>query len=152
MLSSSPKCNQVMKLLSLWILLVSVLAFSSCKKEEDPKPSSAEGKWTYTTPDGKMKVEFELVKTTDGLSVQNSKLTVDGTLAQTVTIPDNVATPTFTTLRFSANDAKLIYGYYILFTNGTISSDFSQIQVTSAEYTFPWGTTKKLSAIVIVRA
>src|SRR6478735_4802768 len=126
-----------MKFLSLCIVLVSVLAFSSCKKDDEGL-SSAEGKWTYTTPDGKIKVEFDLVKTTDGLNVQNPKITVDGTLGETVTIPDKITTPTFTTLRISANDKKLVYGYYIQFTTGTISSDFTQIEVTSAEYTFPW--------------
>jgi len=140
-----------MKLISLCIVLVSVLALGSCKKDDDGL-SSAEGKWTYTTPDGKMKVEFELVKTTDGLNVQNAKLTVDGTLAETVTIPDKITTPTFTTLRISANDVKLVQPYFILFTTGKISTDFTQIEVSDVEYSFPWGTTKRLSAIVIVRA
>src|SRR4051794_13722257 len=132
-----------MKLLPLCIALVSVLAFSSCKKDDD-KLSSAEGKWTYTTPDGKIKVEFELVKTTDGLNVENPKITVDGTLGETVSIPDKIATPTFTTLKISANDKKLVYGYYILFTTGKINSDFTQIEVSDVEYSFPpWPTTKK---------
>jgi len=140
-----------MKLLSLCIVLVSAVAFSSCKKDDDGL-SSAEGKWTYTTPDGKIKVEFDLVKTTDGLNVQNPKITVDGTPGETVSIPDKITTPTFPSLKISANDAKLVQPYYILFTTGKISSDFTQIEVSSAEYTFPWGTIKKLSSIMIVRA
>lgn len=140
-----------MKLISVCLVAV-VFVLCSCKKsDDDPGLSSADGKWAYTTPDAKMSVSFELVKSTNGYKVQNAKLTVDGTVAETVTMPDEVTAPTFATLRFSANDAKLTYPYSLLFANATISSDFKQIAVATGEYTFPWGTTKNLSDIIIRR-
>ncbi len=133
------------------VFILSISILFSCKKD-DPGPSSAEGKWTYTTPDSKMAVDFELVKSVNGYKIQNAKLTVDGVVTEAVVMPDEIPSQSFSALRFSANDAKLIYGYYLLFSSSVIASDFSKIEVASSEYTFPWGTTKKLSAIVIVRS
>jgi len=139
----------------LWVITAAIvgLSFNSCKKDDkDPGFSSAEGKWTYSTPDSKMSITFELAKSANGYKVQNAKLMVDGTAAETVTIPGEIASPAFSTLRFSANDAKLVYDYSLTFNTATINSDFTEIEVSSAEYTFPWGTTNKLSGIIIIRA
>lgn len=135
---------------SIFLAVVLGLIFISCKKD-DPGFSSAEGKWTYTTPDGKMSTTFELVKSASGYTVQNPKLTVEGTVAETVSIPDAIASPTFASLRISANDAKLVQPYRLVFSSATISSDFTKIEVGTVEYTYPWGTLVNVSDIVIIR-
>jgi hypothetical protein len=143
------------RVVGAFAFIVLLFSFSSCKKDKDPGLSSADGTWTYTTPDNKVSITFELVKSSTGATydVKNAKITVDGTVASdTFTQPDNLSAPTFSTLGFNANDAKLIYDYRITFTNATISDDFTKIEVSTAEYTFPWGTSNKLSNIVIVRS
>jgi len=134
------------------VALVFIVLVASCKKDDDPAFSSLEGKWTYTTTDGKINIDFDLVKNTSGnLEVQNSKLKIDGTSAETVSIPSGITSNAITSLRFSANDSKVTYPYYILFTNVKATDDFSKMNVESGEYTFPWGTTKKFTAVVIAR-
>jgi hypothetical protein len=129
----------------------SLMQLSSCSKSSSG-PSSAEGSWTYTTPDGKMKVTFDLVKTSSGsLDIQNQSLTINGTAYNSEKIITGVALPLITSIRINANDAKAVYPYYILFLNGKVSSDFKKIDVPDGEYTYPWGTTNPLKTISIVR-
>ncbi len=64
-----------MKKLFAYSLLVLLI---SCGKD-DPGFSSLTGVWTYTTPDGKIGVDFELVKNGATWTVVNQVIRVDGT-------------------------------------------------------------------------
>jgi len=141
-----------MRTLSIVVCLI-LAGLTSCKDEDDPAFTSAEGKWTYTTPDSKIKIDFEITKNSSGVvnQINGVTLNVDGTAVVPVTITDGVNLPAIASMRFSANDAKLVYPYAITFTQATVSADFTAIAVASAEYTFPWGTTQNLSSITIKR-
>ncbi len=135
--------------------LVTILAcltlLTGCSKSSSG-PSSAEGKWTYTTPDGKIVVTFDLVKTSAGsLDIQNQTMKIDGTTYNAEKQVSGVTLPAIGTMRINANDAKAVYPYYILFTNGSVSSDFKRIDVPDGEDTFPWGITKTLKTVAITR-
>ncbi|MBY0433863.1 MAG: hypothetical protein K2U26_07125 [Cyclobacteriaceae bacterium] len=135
--------------ISTWALIL-VMFCAACKKESGP--SSAEGKWAYTTPDGKIAVTFDLVKNSSGsLDIQNPTMVVDGVSGNAVAQLSGVSLPSITSIRISANDAKLVYPYSITFANGKVSGDFKRIDVPAGEYTFPWGSVKTLTAVAIGR-
>ena len=140
-----------MKLSGLFILISLVALVSGCSKSSSG-PTSAEGKWTYTTSDSKMTVDFELVKTSSGsLDIQNQTMKVNGIQYSTEKQIAGVNLPTIASMRFNANDSKAVYPYYVQFLNGKVSSDFKKIEVPDGEYTYPWGTTVTLKGISIVR-
>jgi hypothetical protein len=131
--------------------LILLLSFANCGKI-DTGPSSAEGAWTYTTPDGKMTVTFDLVKTASGsLEIQHQTMKIDGTTCNAEQQMVGVDLPVIGSIRINANDAKVTYPYYIEFLNTRVSSDFRLINAVTAEYTFPWGTKKSLTSVAIVR-
>jgi hypothetical protein len=131
--------------------LIVLLSFADCSKSSSG-PSTAEGKWTYTTPDSKIVVTFDLVKTSSGsMEIQNQTMKIDGTACESVVQTTGVNLPDIESIRISANDSKVTYPYYIKFLNAKVSSDFKRMDVPSGEYTFPWGTTKTLTSIAIVR-
>jgi len=131
------------------LLLLSIVALLSCK-DDDPKFSSAEGNWTYTTPDGKIGIDFTLVKSGTTWSVTNESITVDGTKGMAAVTFDNINPPTIGFIRINANDTKLTYPYYISFS-GTVSDDFTQIKGPDATYTWPENKTNQLTDITISR-
>lgn len=138
------------------LLVVLVLFVLGCGKD-DPKPqivhTAIDGSWTYTTPDNYLKVTFDLTRISDmELAISNTQIfisDVEGSAAGDVA---DVNLPSIDWLRINANDAALQYGYFILFTNCSVSGDFSRITATDAEYTISKSKTKKLSSVVIVRA
>ena len=133
------------------ILVSIIILVTGCSKSASG-PTSAEGKWTYTTPDGKMKVDFELIKTASGsLDIQNQAMKVDGTSYNSEKQLAGVSLPTIASIRINVNDAKAVYPYYIQFLNGKVSSDFNRIEVPDGEYSFPWGTTVKLKSVSVTR-
>lgn len=131
------------------LLIVGIMAAASCK-DDDPKFTSAEGDWTYTTPDGKIGIDFTLVKNGSTWSVTNESITVDGQKGNAAVQYDNINPPTIGSIRINANDAKLTYSYYILFS-GTVSDDFSEIKGPGATYTWPQNKTNQLTDITISR-
>jgi hypothetical protein len=133
------------RLVSVVGLLLVASFLISCKDDE-PKFTSADGDWVYTTPDSKMTVKFSITTSSGTMAINGTNLVVDGVDTIPVTLESGI-----TSLRFSANDAKLTFPYYIKFTDGVVSSDFTKINVPSAEYTFPYGTTNKLTSITISR-
>ncbi len=140
-----------MRQLSIVLLIIITGLLSHCSKSASG-PSSAEGKWTYTTPDSKVTVTFDLVKTSAGsLDIQNQTIKIDGTVYNAEKQISGVNLPIIGLIRINANDAKAVYPYYIQFTNGSVSGDFRLINVPDTEYTFPWGTTKTLKTISIGR-
>ena len=141
----------VMIRLGLIIVILSTFLIISCSKSSSG-PSSAEGKWTYTTSDGKITVDFELVKTSSGsLDVQNQSIKINGALYNAEKEITGVNLPTIASIRINANDSKAVYPYYILFSNGKVSGDFKRIDIPDGEYTFPWGTTVTMKSVAIVR-
>jgi hypothetical protein len=152
------KMIKMMKIKRVFILITCLcflsLVISSCKDDKDDAPvfTSAEGKWTYTTPDSKIKIDFEVVKSATGLiQINGTALTVDTKTVVPEVQTDGINLPAIASMRFNANDAGLVYPYSITFTQTTVSADFTTMTATTAEYTFPWGTTQKLSALIIKR-
>jgi hypothetical protein len=135
------------------IIIASLLLVAlACSKDKDPAFTSAEGKWKYTTPDGKIAVTFELAKTsTGGLMISSQTIQVDGVAFESANQIDGVSLPTIATIRINANDSKAIYPYNIIFKNGVVNSDFTKIEVPDATYTFPWPTVKALKTVVVER-
>ena len=131
--------------------LVGALIVFACGKESSG-PSSAEGKWAYTTSDGKISVTFELMKSAGGtLELQNPTIKVNGTSGIAAGLMTGVSLPAIGSIRINANDPALTYNYSITFTNGQVSGDFKRIEVPSGSYTYPWGTVVALNAVAIVR-
>lgn len=133
------------------LLLCCVLAFA-CSKDKTPGFTSPEGKWTYTSPDGKMAVTFEVIKTsTTVFDIQNQTMKINDVLAKAEKQVVDFTTTSIGKIRINANDAKAIYPYEIIFNTASISSDFELINVSTATYTYPWGTTITLTNITIKR-
>jgi hypothetical protein len=123
---------------------------AGCSK--DPGLTSPVGNWSYTTPDGKIAVTFEVIKTSDNVfDIKNQTMKLDGTLVNAEKEVVAFTSTTIEKIRINANDSKAIFPYNIVFNNATISSDFKLINVPTATYTYPWGTTLTLSNITIVR-
>lgn len=136
-----------------WIIIASILVVASaCSKDKDPGFTSAEGKWKYTTPDGKVAITFELTKTpTGGLTISSQTIMVDNVSFESAGQIDGVSLPNIATIRINANDSKAVYPYNIIFKDGVVNSDFTKIEAPAATYTFPWPTVKALTAVVIER-
>lgn len=139
-----------MKRIRIAILLLVALA---CSKDKDPGFSSAEGKWKYATPDGKIAVTFELAKTTSGgLTISSQPIIVDGIAFESANQIDGVSLPNIATIRIQANDAKAIYPFDIVFKNSVVNNDFTKIEAPDATYRIPpWQTVKTLKTVVIER-
>jgi hypothetical protein len=136
---------------SCWICASFVVVVMMGCTKSDSGPSSAEGSWTYTTPDAKVAVTFQLVKTASGsLAIQNQTYKLSGTSYESAAVISGVALPAIATIKINANDAKLTYPYYILFTNIKVSSDFKRMDVADGEYSTPTATTS-LKAVTITR-
>ncbi len=130
------------------VLLVGLMF--GCGKD-DPKFSTAEGTWTYTTPDGKIGVDFTLAKSGSTWSVTSPVIRVDGTTYNAEVISSGINPPAIGSIRINANDAKAVYAYNIELKNGTVSGDFSEIKVPGATYTWPHDKTNSLTDISVGR-
>lgn len=70
-----------MRLFKLFIIVISLVGVAGACSKSSSGPTSAEGKWIYTTPDGKITATFELVKASSGsLDVQNQSLKINGSV------------------------------------------------------------------------
>jgi len=123
----------------------------ACSKDDGPKFTSPEGNWTYTTPDGKIAVTFEVIKSGTNFDIKSQTITVDGTLCNAEKEVVNFTSTSVEKIRINANDAKVTYPFNIVFNSGVISDDFKKITVPVATYTFPWGTDVSLADIEITR-
>lgn len=133
------------------ILLVALVALLGSCKDDDPKFSSAEGTWTYTTPDSKIGVEFELKQNGTQWDVINPLIIVDGTRAEAAVVASNVEPPAIGSIRINANDTKITYAYFILFSELEVSGDFKEIKGPGATYTWPYDKTNNLTDVTITR-
>jgi VCBS repeat-containing protein len=133
------------------LCLALIVLLNACKKDDEAKFASAEGNWTYTTSDGKISVDFTLVKSGTTWNVTNPVIRVDGTAGNAEVISSGVNPPAIQSIRINANDAKLTYDYSIEFDNATVNSDFTQITVPGGTYTWPIDKTNNLANITITR-
>jgi hypothetical protein len=132
--------------------IVLILLLNSCSKDDDPKFTSAEGDWTYTTKDKKISVDFTLAKDGTTWSVKNAVIRVDGTAAKNTVVEfDGIVPPSIQYIRINANDIDLVYPYPINFTNATVNSDFTAINVPDATYTWPNDRVNSITDITITR-
>src|SRR5690349_17623382 len=105
----------------LLILCLAVGALIGCKKDDDPTFASAAGNWTYTTPDGKIGIDFTISES-DALPVppplifSNQVIRVEGVAGKAEIQVMGENQPTITSIRINANDSKLTYAYAIEFT------------------------------------
>jgi hypothetical protein len=134
-----------------WISLMSlVVLLGSCGKD-DPGFTSAAGTWTYTTPDGKIGIDFELKQDGTTWSVINEVIHVDGTTYKAAVQASGINPPAIGSIRINANDSKAIYAYFLLTTGGEVSGDFKEIKVPGVTYTWPHNQTNQLTDIVVSR-
>lgn len=130
-----------------------LLLLTACAKDT-PAPSftSADGVWTYKTPDNNISVDFEL-KTTGGVLgiVNPATIKVGGTQGVAAALMSGVALPDIGNIRINANDADLVNNYNITFTTCSVNSTYTQITAVDVSYTYPWGTTNTLSNVTILR-
>lgn len=134
------------------LLFISLVLAAGCHKHADPGFTSAEGRWTYSTPDSKIVVAFDLVKNSSGaIEIKNQTIKVDGTLYQSVSQIAGVTLPSIQRIRINANDAKAVYPYNIDFITGTVSADFKTIAFATATYSWPWGTVNNLTSVSVTR-
>lgn len=133
------------------LFLFCFILLLSCQ-DSDPGFTSPEGKWSYTTPDGKIAVTFDVIKALSGsFDIQNQTLKIDNVSANAEKEVVGFTSTTIEKIRINANDSKAVYPYTIVFNNSTISSDYNQINVPTVTYTYPWGTTSSLTGIIITR-
>lgn len=135
------------------LVVLSMAIVSGCGKDSvGPTYASAEGMWTYTTPDNAISVTFELKVMAGGsLEILNPAIVVGGTPGIAAGQLTGISLPTIGMIRINANDVGLVQPYAITFNTCSVSADFKTIGVLAAEYTYPWGTLKPLTNITIVR-
>lgn len=132
--------------------LIAILSLLFGCGEDEVGFTSLIGSWTYTTPDEKIKVEFDIVGgDPEILAVINQKIFVEGEEGAAAVQTEVVTETTFGRLRINANDANLVRPYNIIFTNLKANADFSLIEVESATYTFPWPDEHELTNVKIMR-
>jgi len=139
-----------MRTLSILSLALMIL-LASCKKDDDPKFSSAEGTWTYTIPEGQVTAQFTIAKSGTSIELKDPVMVVSGVTADAVLVDANVTSTTIGEIMINANDADVDYAYLMTFTDCTVSSDFKEIKVANLEYEWPHGSTKSVQNITITR-
>lgn len=133
------------------LFFLTLVVALSCSKDDGPTFTSPEGNWAYTTPDGKIAVTFEVVKSGSAFDLKAQTITVDGTLCNAEKEVVSFTATSVQKIRINANDAKVTYPFDIIFNGGTVSGDFKTIEVPNATYVFPWGKTNTLTDIQITR-
>ena len=135
----------------IYLIAMAAVLFG-CSGDDEVGFTSLIGSWTYTTPDEKVRVDFDIVGgNPEILSVTNQKIFVEDQEGKAEVQTASITETTFGRIRINANDADLDLPYSITFTNLTASADFSVINVEEAAYTFPWPENNALTGIEIVR-
>lgn len=136
----------------LFLLLAMVVLMGSCGKDDDgPKFTSAEGTWTYTTPEDAISIDFTITKNGNSFSVVQQVMRIEGVECESIVQANNVEATTIGSMRINANDSKVTYAYFILFTDAEVSGDFTEIKVPGVTYTWPFNKTNNLTDITITR-
>lgn len=139
-----------MRTLSI-VSLALALLLSGCNKDDGPEFTSPEGDWTYTTADGKISVDFTVVKSGNNFDAEAKAMSVDGVSCESIVQAASVTATSIGSIRINANDSKVTYDYVILFTDISISSDFKEMKVPGGSYTWPIDKTNQLKDITISR-
>lgn len=134
-------------------ILMLMLVCAGCSKHKDAGPTftSLEGSWTYTTPDNKINVTFDLVKSGDTLDLKNPSIKVDGTTGNAYAEIASSSATVIDRIAINANDAKLAVPYNIIAQTGAASTDFKTITFATAVYSWPWGTDNHLTSVEVKR-
>ncbi len=123
-------------------LLLGLLLLGGCSGEDDVGFTSLIGSWTYTTPDNKIEVSFDIVGGSDEiLSLQGQSIVVDGVEGKAEIQFEGTTETTIDKVRINANDAALVYAFNITFNNLSANADFTELNAESATYTWPWSST-----------
>lgn len=136
------------------LLLISTVGLLAGCAKDTPAPvfSSPDGTWTYTTPDSKISVDFELkTNSSNVLEILNSTIKVNNVPGVAAGTISGISLPNINEIKVNANDVGLVYPYYITFINCTINAGFTQIAATNAEYSYPWGSTNTLTSVIVTR-
>lgn len=132
--------------------IVAITLLFGCGNEDEVGFTSLIGSWTYTTPDEKVKIEFDIVGgDTELFAVKNQKIFVEEQEGKAEVQTEAITETTIGRIRINANDADLVWPYNIAFKNLKASEDFSVIEVEEAIYTFPWPDSNTLTNIEITR-
>lgn len=137
-----------------FLAVVLFVLLSGCGKDSStPAPvyTSVDGVWSYTTPDNAITVEFELKTSSGTLGITANSIKVGGVAGQAAGTLMGVSLPAIGEIRVNANDAVLVQPYFITFANCAVSSNYATISSANVSYTYPWGTVKTLSGVVITR-
>lgn len=129
--------------MKITIVLIFVLfLLGSCSKDDEVGFTSLIGSWTYTTPDNKIEVTFDIVGGSDEiLNLKDQTIVVDGVEGKAEIQSENITETTIGRVRINANDASLVYAFNITFNKLSANTDFTEINVESASYTWPWSPT-----------
>lgn len=139
-----------MKLIAVLSLALVVL-LGSCKKDDDPKFTSAEGDWTYTTPDGHLVVDFTIKTDGSNWFISKQSISLDGVTGNAEVDITSFTPPTFGYIRINANDSKLVYAYYVSFLESTVNHDFTSMEASTAAWTYPYNNVNSATKVVIKR-
>lgn len=127
-------------------------AILACNKEQEVGFDSVTGRWTYTTPDGKVMVTFDMQESVNGeVTVANLEYALDSTVYNSVQQVSGVDLPVIEKIRFNLNDAQAVYLYYIEFAQCTVGPEFDVITADSASYVYPWNDLHMLQSVQILR-
>lgn len=139
------------------VVLFLVTLYSGCSSSS-PAPSIIDGKWTYTTADGKVKVNFELSTSAAGaVEIKNpASITVNGITGNGAASVTGVSMPNIGTISINANDAALTYPHSITFAACKFVNTTNKIEVSTGSYVIysagnSGGTTTNFSAVFIIR-
>lgn len=136
-----------------YLILLTAICLWCCSGDDNETLTSAVGQWTYTTPDGKIGVVFDLAGgDTEVWDVQNQVIFVDGVQGKANKEISNTTLTTIGRIRINANDVALVSAFNITFEELTIRADFTAIDVKRASYSWPIGTVNTLNDIVLSRS
>jgi len=143
-------------ILSIFALFLITL-YAGCSSSS-PAPATIDGKWTYTTTDGKIKVTFELTTSTSGdVTIKNpASITVNGTSGDAAAQITGVSMPNIGTIIINANSPALVYSHSITFTTCKFVNTTNKIDVSTGSYTIysagnSGGTTNTFASVSIIR-
>ena len=133
------------------LLIVGLVACGCGSKHNEPGYTSLAGEWTYTTPDSKIAVNFDLVASGSTLSLQNQTFKLDGTDYQSAAELGGATLTQIASLRINANDAKAVFPFSIELDSCHSTDNYKTMAATKGSYTWPWGTTINLSNVTVSR-
>ena len=136
----------------IFLLLLAVASLWGCSDNDDEALTSAVGEWSYTTPDGKIGVIFDLAGGDNQVwDIQNEVIFVDGVQGKANKEISNTTLSTIGRIRINANDVALVSAFNITFEELTIREDFTAIDVKKVTYSWPISTLNTLDDVVITR-